>query len=63
MAGILYSIEDGVVIFRIPVDPLTAERLISLAKSCESDPVKTAASLLHDVLADDAAAHETSPEP
>ena len=38
---------------RVPLDPVTRERLLSLAKVCGDDPDKIAASLLHDLLDDD----------
>jgi hypothetical protein len=37
----------------IPLDPRTAARLANLSDECHADPVQVAASLLHDVLADD----------
>jgi len=39
------------------VDEATLERLLRVADDCGADPVAVAASLLHDVLADDEAAH------
>jgi hypothetical protein len=44
----------------IPLDAETSARLSQLSDECHCDPVNVAASLLHDVLADDEAAH--SPE-
>jgi hypothetical protein len=41
----------------IPLDAETAARLAHLSDECHADPVSVAASLLHDVLADDEAAH------
>lgn len=41
----------------IPLDAKTAERLAHLSDVCHNDPVRVAASLLHDVLADDEQAH------
>jgi hypothetical protein len=41
---------------RIPLDAETAARLEYLSDECHADPVRVAASLLHDVLADDAEA-------
>ena len=40
----------------VPLDAKTAARLANLSDECHCDPVKVAASLLHDVLADDEAA-------
>jgi hypothetical protein len=37
----------------IPLDAQTADRLTHLSDECHADPVSVAASLLHDVLADD----------
>jgi hypothetical protein len=42
----------------IPVDAETFRRLTTIADMCHADPKTVAASLLHDVLADDEAAHE-----
>lgn len=42
----------------IPVDAETLRRLASLADMCHADLKAVAASILHDVLADDEAAHE-----
>ena len=41
----------------IPLDAKTAERLANLSDVCHNDPVRVAASLLHDVLADDEQTH------
>jgi len=41
----------------IPLDAATAERLENLSDVCHNDPVRVAASLLHDVLADDEETH------
>lgn len=41
----------------IPVDEATLRRLLDLADMCHADIKSIAASLLHDVLADDEAAH------
>jgi hypothetical protein len=41
----------------IPLDAKTAERLSNLSDVCHNDPVRVAASLLRDILADDEAAH------
>ena len=41
----------------IPLDAKTAERLANLSDVCHNDPVRVAASLLRDILADDEAAH------
>jgi predicted transcriptional regulator len=37
----------------IPLDPETAARLQNLSDFCHAEPVKVAASLLHDILKDD----------
>jgi hypothetical protein len=44
----------------IPLDPLTAARLRNLSDVCHADPIGVAASLLHDVLAEDDEAHSPS---
>jgi hypothetical protein len=44
----------------IPLDPLTAARLRNLSDVCHVDPIGVAASLLHDVLAEDDEAHRPS---
>lgn len=41
----------------IPVDEATLRRLLDLADLCHADIKSVAASLLHDVLADDAETH------
>ncbi len=41
----------------IPVDEVTLQRLLDLADMCHADVKAVAASLLHDVLAEDADAH------
>jgi hypothetical protein len=41
----------------IPLDAKTAERLANLSDVCHNDPVRVAASLLRDILADDEQAH------
>lgn len=38
---------------KIPLDGDTVRRLANLSDICHADPVRVAASLLHDVLADD----------
>jgi hypothetical protein len=45
------------VIFDIPLDGATVERLMALSAVCRQDPKKVAASLLHDILKDDQDAH------
>jgi hypothetical protein len=45
--------EDEVVMFSIPLNRATIERLMNLSAICHADPIKVAASLLHDVLKDD----------
>jgi hypothetical protein len=37
----------------IPLDPQTAARLRNLSDACHAAPTNVAASLLHDILADD----------
>lgn len=49
--------EDQTIIIRIPLDGETAARLRNLSNICHADPVSVAASLLHDVLKEDADAH------
>ena len=45
--------EEEIVWFSIPLNGETIERLMMLSDICHADPVKVAASLLHDVLKDD----------
>jgi len=54
---------DDVVWMTIPMSPRTAERLLNLSNDCHAAPDKVAASLLHDVLADDEAAHHDQHAP
>lgn len=42
---------------KLPLDAETAERLENLSDECHADPACVAASLLHDILADDAETH------
>jgi hypothetical protein len=49
---------DTIGFISIPVDAETLRRLTSLADMCHADLRSVAASLLHDVLAEDEAAHE-----
>lgn len=49
--------ETEVVWMTIPMSARTAERLLNLSNNCHAAPDRVAASLLHDVLADDEAAH------
>lgn len=51
---------EGVLWIRVPLDAITAARLAHLAHIVEAEPVSIAASLLHDILKDDDAAHELS---
>lgn len=45
--------DDTVVWFSIPLDGATIDRLMNLSNVCHAEPVKVAASLLHDILKDD----------
>ena len=45
------------VCLRIPVSEETLARLQNLSDICHADPIKVAASLLHDVLKEDEDAH------
>ncbi|MHB8272011.1 hypothetical protein [Bradyrhizobium sp.] len=49
--------DHSVVWVRVPLDEETAARLRNLSDICHADPVSVAASLLHDILKDDADAH------
>lgn len=49
--------DTDVVWMTIPLSSRTAERLRNLSNDCHAAPDTVAASLLHDVLADDEAAH------
>jgi hypothetical protein len=49
--------EIGVVRITLCLSPETVEMLLDLANECHAAPDQVAASLLHDILADDAAAH------
>lgn len=42
---------------RVPLDEETAARLRNLSDLCHADPISVAASLLHDILKEDAEAH------
>lgn len=53
----LFDDPQDTVWISIPLDPRTAARLRNLSDVCHADPVSVATSLLHDVLADDEAAH------
>ena len=51
--------EDNEVVWvSVPLDAATAARLQGLADMCHAEPTSVAASLLHDVLAEDEAHHE-----
>jgi hypothetical protein len=54
----LFIDDEDVVWFSIPLDGATIDRLMNLADVCHAEPVKIAASLLHDILREDADAHE-----
>jgi predicted transcriptional regulator len=43
--------------FRVVLDDQTVARLIEVAEACHADPATIIASLVHDVLEDDALAH------
>lgn len=49
--------DEGPVWLSVPLSRETAERLASLADACHADRPTVAASLLHDLLKDDAEAH------
>lgn len=49
--------EPAVEWLQIPLTEATRRRLEALANACHADRTKVAASLLHDVLADDEDAH------
>jgi hypothetical protein len=49
--------DHEVVCIPIPLTPETVRRLQALSDICHADPVKVAASLLRDILADDEEAH------
>lgn len=51
---------EGVLWIRVPLDAITAARLAHLANIVEAEPISIAASLLHDILKDDDAAHDLS---
>lgn len=51
--------EDAVL--RIKLDPATKARLLQLADMCDAEPEKIAASMLHDILQDDAMAEANIP--
>ena len=51
--------EDGDVIWvRVPLCPTTVARLQRLSLICQAESTTIAASLLHDILMDDAIAHD-----
>jgi hypothetical protein len=49
---------SNVVWLRVPLDGETAERLRALSDICHNDEITVAASLLHDILKEDADCHE-----
>jgi hypothetical protein len=49
--------DEPVVWFSIPLSGATVERLMNLSNICHAEPTKIAASLLHDILADDEASN------
>lgn len=49
---------DGVVWLRVPLKPEAVARLDRLSTICRAESTAIAASLLHDVLMDDAIAHD-----
>lgn len=53
--------EDGVVVLRVTLDPETADRLLAVADECHAEPSVVAASIIHDVLIEDAIAHQFEP--
>jgi hypothetical protein len=57
----LLTDDDDVVWFSIPLDGATIDRLMILADVCHAEPVKIAASLLHDILREDAEANHEPP--
>lgn len=60
---ITHTIENGEVVFRVALDDVTIARLMRLADECHAPPAVVIASIVHDVLLDDEAAHCTFPEP
>lgn len=48
---------DGVIWITVPLDGRTAARLRNFSDAIHETPTDVAASLLHDILADDAEAH------
>lgn len=48
---------DGIIWISVPLDADTAAMLEALSNECHADPVKVAASLIHDVLRDDSETH------
>lgn len=54
---------DGVIWITVPLDSRTAARLENLSDVCHAAPIDVAASLLHDILKDDEAAHVPSERP
>ena len=52
---------DGEAVLQIPLDDLTVARLMEVADVCHAPPELVAASILHDVLEDDAEQHYEPP--
>jgi len=48
---------EETVFLELAIDRETADRLLELSRFCQADPNTIAASLLHDILADDEAAN------
>jgi hypothetical protein len=55
--------DHEVVCIPIPLSPETARRLQALSDICHADPVKVAASLLHDLLKEDELFNSETPPP
>ena len=55
--------KNEIVWVSVPLDAETAERLRSLSDICHAPETSVAASLLHDILRDDAEAHESAGRP
>lgn len=52
---------DGNFILLVPLDDTTATRLMTVADMSHAQPAEVAASIIHEVLADDEAAHLPDP--
>lgn len=53
--------DEDLVWFSIPLNGATVDRLMNLSNLCHAEPVRVAASLLHDILKEDDLVHDLEP--